>query len=314
MSRYILQRLGQLVVVLIISSFGVFMLLRLIPGDPAAVLAGPDAGTDTIERIHQQLGLGRPAPVQYVVWLGDALHGQLGRSYFSGRPVRDLIAQAAPVTLQLALAGLVVALVVGLPLGIIAGTRPHSVVDGALTLFTASVLGVPDFLLGILYLLLFALVLGWLPPGGRISFTADPAEALRTTILPALTLGLPLAAVYARFLRTSLREVMKQDYVRMAQAKGLSERLVVVRHALRNALLPFLTVAGVSAGRLAGGAVIVETVFSWPGMGRLSVQAIASRDYLLFQGIVLLFIVIVVAANLLTDIAYWALDPRIRHG
>lgn len=314
MSGYIIRRLAQLAVVLAIASFGVFLLLRLIPGDPAAVLAGPDADRATVARIHAQLGLNHPVPEQYAIWLGHALTGDLGRSYFSGRPVSDLIGQAAPITIQLASAGLVIALAIGIPLGILAGTRPHSVADASLTIFTAGVLGIPDFLIGILYLLLFALALGWLPAGGRISFADDPVAALQATILPALTLGLPLAAVYARFLRTALREVLSQDYIRAARAKGLQERLVVTRHALRNALLPFLVVAGVSTGRLAGGAVIVETVFSWPGMGRLAVQAVASRDYLLFQGLVLLFILIVVAANLLTDVISWTLDPRIRHG
>ena len=314
MSRYIIRRLGQLVIVLVIASFGIFLLLRLIPGDPAAVLAGPDADPATIARIHGQLGLDHPVPEQYAIWLSHVVHGDFGRSYFSGRSVSALISQAAPVTAQLGIAGFVVALLIGMPFGILAGTSNHPVVNFVLTVFTTIVLGIPDFLFGILYLLLFALTLRWLPPGGRVSIVSDPLAGLRTTILPALSLGLPLAAVYARFLRTSVREVMAQDYVRVARAKGLHERTVVLRHALGNALLPFLAVAGVSIGRLAGGTVIVETVFSWPGMGRLAAQAVASRDYLLFQGLVLYFVVAVVVANLLADLVSWTLDPRIRHG
>ena len=312
MIGYSLRRLLQAVPVLFVTSVVVFTLLRLVPGDPALVLAGSDASPAQLNAIRSDLGLNRSLPEQYLIYLGHLAHGDLGRSYSSGRSVGSLIKTAAPATTQLSLAAFLLSLVVGIPFGVVAGLRPNSLWDLALAGCVAIVQGIPNFLFAILYLLFFTLQLGWLPAGGRIDPLHHPVQGLKALALPVLTLGLPAAAIYVRFVRTALAETLTQDYVRTARAKGLPSSTVVLRHALRNALLPLVTIAGIQFGRLLGGTVIVESIFAWPGMGRLALDAITKRDYLLFQGIVLVLVLGAVLVNLVTDLSYGVLDPRIR--
>lgn len=312
MLKFIVQRLLQAIPVVIITTFVVFMLLRLIPGDPALVLAGPDANQDQVNAIRKDLELDQPVVWQYIVWMKRVVSGDLGRSYILRRPVADLIGRAVPATLQLSLAGVFIALCIGIPFGIIAGLRPNSPWDASLSVLFSLVHGIPMFLMAILYLLIFALLLGWLPPGGRVDPMQDPVNGLRYLLLPTLALALPTSLVFGRFVRTAMVDVFSQDYIRTAYAKGLAALVITTRHALRNALLPLVTIMGVQFSRMLGGTVIVEQVFAWPGMGRLALQALQSRDYILFQAIILLLVLASVVVNLVVDMSYGFLDPRIR--
>ena len=259
------------------------------------------------------MGLDRPLPVQYALWLGRVVRGDLGVSYLNGLPVTTMLAQRIPVTLQLTLASLVVALAIAAPLGIVSAVRPRSWIARAVTGYNALAMAVPTFWLGILLVLCFGLWLRWLPPSGYVPFWQEPARAVRFLILPAFTLGAYVSAVLARFTRAALLETLYQDYVRTARAKGLGERPVVGIHALRNALLPVVTVVGLQFGAFMGGAVITEAIFDYPGLGRMLLQAILTRDYTVVQGTILFVVVAFVVINLLTDLAYALLDPRIRY-
>lgn len=314
MSAYILRRLLQLIPVILLSSFLVFMLLHLVPGDPAETVAGPDATPDVIAAVRHKMGLDRALAVQYGIWLGNIARADLGNSYISKMPVIDLVGYAFPATIQLTLAALFLALVISLPLGVLASLKQASKLDLFVQGYTALGLGVPNFWLGILLILMFALILGILPPGGRIDPLQNPALGLKTLILPAVTLGIQMSAVFTRFVRTAMLEVLHEDYVRTARAKGLQERVVVVRHALRSALVPVVTVVGLQFGRLLGGAVVVESVFAWPGVGRLIIQAVEQRDYTVVQAALLWLVLVFLLINLITDILYAFLDPRIRLG
>ena len=309
---YAVRRLFQLIPVILLSSFLVFMLLHLVPGDPAETVAGPDATPDVIKAVRHKMGLDRPLAVQYGIWLGHIARADLGESYISKMPVIDLVGYAFPATIQLTLAALLLALGISLPLGVLASLKQGSKLDLFVQGYTALGLGVPNFWLGILLILIFALVLGILPPGGRIDPLQSPALGLKTMILPAVTLGIQISAVFTRFVRTAMLEVLHEDYVRTARAKGLRERVVVVRHALRSALVPVVTVVGLQFGRLLGGAVVVESVFAWPGVGRLIIQAVEQRDYTVVQAALLGLVAAFLLINLITDIAYAFLDPRIR--
>ena len=314
MIAYILRRLLHLIPVVLLTSVLVFLLLHLVPGDPAETVAGPDATPDVIQAVRQKMGLDRPLPVQYGIWLGNVARFDLGASYISKMPVIDLVGYAFPATIQLALAGLFLALAVSLPLGVLASVKQASKLDLFVQSFTALGLGVPNFWLGILLILLFALILGILPPGGRIDPMQSPVMGLKTLILPAVTLGVQMSAVFTRFVRSAMLEVLHEDYVRTARAKGLHERVVVVRHALRSALVPVVTVVGLQFGRLLGGAVVVESVFAWPGVGRLIIQAVEQRDYTVVQAALLWLVLVFLLINLITDVLYAFLDPRIRLG
>jgi peptide/nickel transport system permease protein len=312
MMSYAGARLLQAVPVLFLSSVVVFLFIRLLPGDPAVTMAGPNATPDQVTALRHVYQLDRPLAVQYAMWLRHLARGDLGLSYTTRRPVADLVAQRLPATLHLAAGTMVVMLAVGGPLGILAAVRPRWAVSRVIALLNALALATPTFWLGILLLLFFAVALRWLPPSGFVSVTEDPLEAIRLLVLPCLTLGASGTAILIRFLRASLSEVMHADFVRTAHAKGLRESVVVSRHVLRVAALPVVTILAVQFGYLLGGAVITEAVFGWPGVGRLTLDAIGNRDYLIVQAMMLFFVAVFITVNVVADLCYAVLDPRIR--
>ena len=312
MVAFISRRLIEAIPVVFVSTILIFSLLRLLPGDPAQVLAGPDASPQVVEAIRHEFGLDRSLPEQYVVWLSHVIRGDLGNSVLSHLPVGELIGRRVPATLELTIGAMALTLLIAFPVGILTAVRRGRYVDVAFSVYQGVMLSVPNFWLGILAILLFALVLGWLPPGGFIPLQTNMALGLKALILPAATLALPSAAGLSRLVRASMLEVLGEDYVRTARAKGLGGQAVVVRHAMRNALVPVVTVLGLQFGRLIGGSVIIESVFTWPGVGRLIVDSIGTRDYAVVQGAMLLFVMVFVITNLATDISYGFIDPRIR--
>jgi peptide/nickel transport system permease protein len=311
---YILRRLILLIPVMLIVGVVVFMLVHLTPGDPAAVILGQNATGEQIEALRERLGLNDPLLVQFFQWFGDALRLDFGESLFLGMPVTEALAQRAQPTLLLTTYALMIEILIGVPAGVIAAMKRNSVVDRGLMLMSISGAAIPTFFLGILLILIFAVRLNWLPSGGYTPIEEDPVEHFKGMILPAFTLGFASAGLLARLVRSSMLDVLREDYVRTAMAKGLQYRQVVSRHALRNALIPAITVIGYSLGGLLGGAVVTETVFTIPGMGRLVVQSIARRDYPLIQGAIMIIAAIYVIVNLIVDILYVYIDPRIRYG
>ena len=277
--------------------------LELIPGDAVQLMLGEHATKDAVAQLRDHLGLDKPLLVRYVEYLGRLAHGDLGRSILQHRPVIDELADTWPATLELTIAALVIATLVGVPAGVVAAARPNSVFDAVARLGSLFGLSMPIFWTGLVLIVLFSLWLPWLPVGGRGSWAH--------VVLPAVALSLPSIAVLARLTRSSVLEVLGEDYVRTARAKGLRDRAVIMKHALRNALLPIVTLLGLQAGQLMGGAVLTETVFAWPGLGRLMVKAIFARDYVLLQGAVLVYALAFVVVNLLVDLSYGLLDPRI---
>jgi len=314
MTAYILRRLVLLVPVLLIVGVVVFALVHLTPGDPAAVILGDRATTEDIARLRGQLGLNDPLPVQFVRWFGGVLRLDFGQSIFLGESVTGALRDRVQPTLLLTLYALCIQLAIGIPAGVLAAVRYNSPIDRALTMVAISGAAIPTFFLGILLILLFAVQLRWLPSGGYVAPTEDLAAHVQSMLLPAFALGFSAAGLLARLVRSSMLDVLREDYVRTAFAKGLPERFVVVRHALRNALIPALTVIGTSVGALLGGAVVTETVFTIPGMGRLVVQSIARRDYPVIQGAIMAIAVTYVLVNLLVDLLYVYTDPRVRLG
>jgi peptide/nickel transport system permease protein len=310
---YIALRLVQLVPVLFLASIAVWLMIYLIPGDPAVAILGPDVTPEQIARARVQMGLDQPLPVQYALWLGRVLQGDLGVSYVGSMPVRGLLAQRIPVTLQLTVAALIVALAIAAPLGIASAVRPRSLVGRVAGIYNALAMAIPTFWLGILLVLLFGLQLKLLPTSGFVPIWEEPGRALQFLVLPAVTLGLHISAVLTRFTRAALLETLYQDYVRTARAKGLRDRTVVGVHALRNALIPVVTVVGLQFGAFMGGAVITEAIFDYPGLGRMLLQAIVQRDYTVIQGAILFVVCAFVLINLATDVLYAYLDPRIRY-
>jgi peptide/nickel transport system permease protein len=315
------------VVVLLGVSLLTFALIHMTPGDPVLVMLGQDATPAELERIRHLLGLDQPLPVQYAQYLGHIVTGQMGDSIFQRQPVAKLIGDRFPATVELTVASMLFAVSVGTLTGVISAVFPYSVFDVLAMLIALSGVAMPVFWLGMLAILLFSLQLGWLPSFGRgeplvqaVQYwlrSGDPSDvvdALRHLVLPALTLGAFSTALISRLVRSALLEVLGQDYVRTARAKGLAAVPVIGRHALPNALIPVVTVVGLQVGTLLGGAIIAETIFAWPGIGRLLIQAISQRDYPLVQGIVLLTALAVSLINLLVDLAYAAINPRVRYG
>jgi ABC-type dipeptide/oligopeptide/nickel transport system permease component len=290
--------------VLLGVSVAVFLMIHLVPGDPAALFAGMEASQGDVERVRGALGLDASLPVQYVMFVRRLVTGDLGTSFKTGRPVSEEIGARYANTLALSGLAIVVASVLGTATGIVSAIRKYTAVDDALLLVSLVGVSMPAFFLGLVLMLLFSVSLGWLPLAGQGGW--------RHLVLPAATLAIPTAAVLTRMVRSSLVEVMEQDYVRTARAKGLREVVVVNSHAVRNALIPVVTLIGLQFGYLLGGAVVTETVFSWPGIGRLIVQAITARDFPVVQASVLLLAVTFVGVNLLTDVLYSLIDPRIR--
>jgi peptide/nickel transport system permease protein len=291
----------------------VFLLVHLIPGDVAQVLLGTQATDQQLETLRRSFGLDRPLPVQYVDWLGHVMRGDLGVSFRTNRPVLPDLVNRFGVTLQLTLLSLLVALVVAIPLGVASAANRGQVSDAASRLLALLGLSVPNFWLATLLILFVSLVLHWLPPVGYVSLLDNPWLGLQTLILPAIALGTAVAAFIMRMVRSSLLEVLRQDYIRTARAKGLRDQTVLYAHALRNAFIPVLTVIGVQIGYLLGGAVIIESIFSLPGMGRFLLDSINNRDYSIVQGGVLVIALIFSLVNLGVDLLYGWLDPRIRY-
>ena len=300
---FALRRLLLAVPVLLGVLFVVMLTIELIPGDAVALMLGEHATQEAVAKLRDYLGLDKPLLVRYLQYLGKLLTGDLGRSIQQNRPVADELAEAWPATAQLTVAALFLAAVVGVAAGIVSAVWPNSGFDALARLGSLFGLSMPVFWIGLVLIVVFSLWLPWFPVGGTGSFS--------NLVLPAVTLALPSIAMIARMTRSSVLEVLREDYVRTARAKGVREQWVVVKHALRNAFIPILTLVGLQAGQLMGGAVLTETVFAWPGLGRLMVKAIFARDYILLQGAVLLFALAFVVVNLVVDLSYGALDPRI---
>ncbi len=303
MTQYILRRILALIPILIGVSIIIFLVMRLVPGDPARQSLGPEATGEQVEVLRKAWRLDEPLPVQYVAWLQRAVEGDFGRSTVSRVPVTEEILTRLPATLELTMASMAIAIVFGLLFGIVSAIRHNTLIDRGTMLLALIGICTPSFWLGLILLLTFSVKLGWFPSTG--------AGGLSHLVLPAVTLGVGAAAVIARVTRSSMIEVFSEDFIRTARAKGLAERMVVVRHALKNALIPIITIVGLEFGGLLAGAVITETVFSYPGIGQLLIKSINNRDFPIVQGALLLFAVQFVLVNLIVDLLYARVDPRI---
>ena len=312
MTSFIAKRLLVAIPTLLIVSVFVFLLQKLLPGDPILALAGEERDPATIEFLREKYRLNDPIVWQYLYWLGDLLRGDLGISLRTNQPVTALIAEKLPVTIQLAVMAMVLAMLVGIPAGILAAVRKNSAIDVAANLVALSGLSIPNFWLGIMLILLVSVNLGWLPASGYASVFTDPVRAFETMIMPAFVLSTPLAATLMRHTRSAMLGALKADYVRTARAKGLSPREVVLGHGFRNALLPVVTLSALLFGDLLAGAVLTEQIFTIPGFGKLIVDAVFNRDYAVVQGVVLCTAVGFIAMNLVADILYVLLNPRMR--
>ncbi|MFA5027492.1 MAG: ABC transporter permease [Candidatus Methylomirabilota bacterium] len=313
MILYVLRRLLGVVPVLALVAITSFLLVYLVPGDPAMVMLGSDATPEQLQMLRTQMGLDRSLPEQFVLWAGQALRGNLGESFFLGRPVTQALLERLPATMQLAVLSLFFSLLIGIPTGIVAAVRQNSWWDQVVMVTAMGGISIPSFWLGLALILLFSVQLGWLPSGGYVPLWEDFGRGLQVLVLPSISLGFMQAALIARMTRSSMLEVLRQDYVRTARAKGLAGSRVILRHALKNAMIPVITTIGTAFGVLLGGAVIVEIVFTYPGLGRLVVLAVQRRDYPLVQGALLMTSVIYVAVNLAVDMLYSVFDPRIKY-
>ncbi|CAN5360153.1 ABC transporter permease [soil metagenome] len=314
MFAYIVRRLVMLLPVLLIVGVVVFALVHITPGDPAGVMLGQNATPEQIEQLRKQMGLDRPILEQFVEWFGGVLRLDFGESIFLGMPVTQAIQDRFEPTLLLTLYALTIQIAIGVPVGVISAIRRGSWLDRSLMVVSISGAAIPTFFLGLLLILIFSVNRRWLPAGGYVPFREDPVEHFKAMLMPAFALGFSSAGLLARLVRSTMLDVMREDYIRTAFAKGVGERNVIVRHALRNALIPALTIIGASVGALLGGAVVTETVFTIPGMGRLVVQSISRRDFPVIQGAVMLIAGVYVLVNLAVDILYVYVDPRVRYG
>jgi peptide/nickel transport system permease protein len=314
MRDYVLRRIVAMIPVLFIVSVISFALLYILPGDPVIAMIGENVGNEEYyQQMRRELGLDDPIYVQYGQWLADTFRGDLGTSIRTKEPVTKVLLDRAPVSLYYGAAGMIVGVVLGMSVALISALRPGSKWDSMGTVMAMAGVALPNFWLALLLMYVFALTLGWLPPSGYVSPFEDPAQSAKLLIMPAIVLGTSSAAVIMRQGRSALIEVMAQDYITTARARGLSERLVVWRHALKNAMIPVVTILGLQVGNLVSGAVITETVFAVPGVGRAAVDAIFFRDFPVLQGAVLMLTLAVLIANLLTDLTYGYIDPRIRY-
>src|SRR6267378_3542783 len=313
MLNYLLQRLATNIPTLFFVSVLIFGLQQLLPGDPAIALAGEDRDPNVVAYLRAKFHLDEPLPVRYGYWLKGVLHGDLGESVRIQKPVTELIVEKLPVTIQLAAMAMLIALVIGLTAGVVSAVKKDTWWDYAANVFALWGLSTPNFWLGILLILLFAVQLGWLPASGYVSPFEDLKANLAAMIMPAFVLGNAFAAVLMRHTRSAMLQVLNADYVRTARAKGLDEKVVVLKHALRNALIPIVTLGALEFGTLFSGAVLTEQVFSIPGFGKLIVDAVFNRDYSVVQGVVLCTATAYLALNLMADIAYYFVNPRMRH-
>jgi peptide/nickel transport system permease protein len=312
MLEYLLKRLAQVVPTLVFVSILIFGLQQLLPGDPAKILAGEEQDPNVIAHLRVKLHLDEPLPVRYAYWVGGVLKGDFGESVRTQQPVLELVAQKLPVTIQLAAMAFVIALAIGIPTGIVAAVGRGTWWDSAANAVALWGISTPNFWLGILLILLFSVQLGWLPASGYVSPFEDLKANLASMIMPAFVLGNALAAALMRHTRSAMLQVLSSDYVRTARAKGLSERSVVLKHALRNALTPVITLGALELGTLLSGAVLTEQVFTIPGFGKLIVDSVFNRDYAVVQGVVLVTATAYVTLSLLADLAYFAVNPRLR--
>jgi len=332
MTRFILGRVGGTIPVLVLITLLIFMLLQAAPGDPANLLVPEEATKADIDRVREEWGLNQPAYVQYGIFVWKSLHGDLGTSFRFGEPVLSLIGQRLPATLELAFLSTLLAVLIGVPLGIWAGARPNSWVDNFASLFGFFGISMPRFWMGIMLILLVSGYLGWLPTSGRITFGVggpsitgfvllDTAlrgdwkalkDALSHIALPAITLGTNMIGIIMRVTRSSVIEIMREEYIMTARAKGQKEWIVLWRHVLKNSMIVIITVVGLELGSLLSGSIIIETVFSWPGLGSLLIEGLNARDYPLITGLVLIYTTIFVSINIMIDLCYAAIDPRLR--
>lgn len=312
MTRFLARRLLQMLPVLFFVTLIIFVLINLIPGDAARLFLGEEAAPDAIAALRHEMGLDRPLYVQYVRWVGRMARGDFGYSFKDHRPVLQTLLEKLPVTAELTAGALLIAWVVAIPAGVLAAWRQRTAVDYGASAVALGGLSIPNFWLGIMLIYLFAVHLRWLPASGFVPITESFGRNLRALAMPAFNLGIVLAAVVMRQLRSSMLEVMSADFVRTARAKGLAQAVVLVRHALRNAVIPVITVMGIQLGTLLGGAIITETIFAVPGLGQLAVNSIYSRDYPMLEGVVIASAVAILMVNLLVDVVYSLIDPRIK--
>ena len=308
------RRLTALMVTLLVASLLIFLLLEILPGDPAAVILGVGAQEDTLRALRAELGLDLPAPVRYLNWLGEVLQGDLGRSYTYDTPVQELLLNRVELSLPLALLAILLSTGIAIPLGVFAASQHRKVADSGIMGFSQLGVAVPNFWFAILLILLFSVKLGWFSAGGFAGWDAGWFPALKSLVLPAVALALPQAAILARVTRSSVLETVQEDYIRTARAKGLSRSQALWRHAVRNALIPVVTILGLQLSFLLAGTIIIENVFYLPGVGRLLFQAIAQRDLMVVKNLVLVLAATVVLINFLVDLLYAVLDPRLRLG
>lgn len=313
MGAYLLRRALQALGVLLGVSVLVFAIIHLVPGDPVRLALGTRFDQETYDALRSRAGLDQPLLQQYVSWLGGVVQGDFGVSFRSGQTVLSMVTERLPATLSLAGAAVVVALLIALPLGVLSAIRQGSRTDTIATAISQFGISVPDFWMGILLILLFSLTLGWLPASGYVGLSEDPLEWVKRLILPGVTVGVVSGAVLTRFVRSSVLESLGQDFVRTAQSKGLSERRIIREHVLPNALVPVITVTGLQLAYLLSGVVVVEAVFAWPGLGQLALDAVQDRDYPVLQGAVMLFAGFFLLVNLLVDLLYAVVDPRIQY-
>ncbi|GIL31839.1 ABC transporter permease [Actinocatenispora comari] len=313
MSAYLLRRVGQFLVVLVLASIAVWAMVYALPGDAATVLAGPDASGPQIAATRARLGLDKPVVVQYLLWVKGAVTGHLGQSFYSADSVSHTLAERIPATVQLAVLGMLLALLIAIPIGTLIALRPRSLLARLSHGYLTAGLAIPSFWLALLLIITLAVRTHALPAtGDYVNFWQHPVAALRWSILPAIAVAVHGSCIIARFLATSLSEVMQRDFIRTVRAKGVRESRVVIRHAMRNAALPTVTVVGIQLGSLLGGTVVIEALFNYPGLGRLLYTSIGQRDYAVVQGGVLFVVVVFLVLNLLVDLLYAYLDPRIR--
>lgn len=312
MVRLLARRLAGLILTLLVMSLAIFLIMEVLPGDPAAIQLGTSAQADTLAALRQSMGLDQPAVVRYAAWIFGMLRGDFGTSFTYGVPVAGLIAERLVVTLPLALMAILLATVIAIPLGVIAASRRGTAVDHGATLFSQVCVAVPNFWIGLLLILVFSSQLGWFSAGGFPGWGAGIGAGLKALLLPAIALALPQSAILARVTRAAVLDVLNEDFVATARAKGLSRRAALWRHVVPNALVPVVTILGLQVSFLIAGAVLVENVFVLPGLGRLAFQALAQRDLLVIKDVVLLFAGLVMVMNFLVDMAYLLLDPRLR--